>query len=211
MPFTGGHEAPHRIETNRDAPMNRHPVKTTAHQQATAAVRAPRAVMIGSGIGGSALTLLLAHAGLPVTLLEKNKHLGGSCAGYDKRGFRIDFGTHLFTRGPSGPLGQVLQRAGHPDALQFRRTRDFAELRYTAHSGTQEVESIRLPWRLHRMPVFALHLVRQMGLSAEETGQAVRLLTKMLTMSPRAADAWNHRTVDESSTVTARTRGWQAS
>ena len=30
----------------------------------------PRAVVIGSGIGGSAATLLLAHAGIPVTHVE---------------------------------------------------------------------------------------------------------------------------------------------
>lgn len=167
------------------------------NQQVTAAARAPHAVVIGSGIGGSALTLLLAHAGLAVTLLEKNKHLGGSCAGYDKLGFRIDFGTHLFTRGPSGPLGQVLRRTGHPDALQFRRTRDLAELRYTARASTQETANLRLPWRAHRAPAFAFRLVRQLDLSAAETGQTMRLLTKLLTMSPRAADAWNHRTFEE--------------
>jgi O-methyltransferase involved in polyketide biosynthesis len=33
--------------------------------------------------GVRASTLLLAHAGIPVTLLEKNRYLGGSCAGYE--------------------------------------------------------------------------------------------------------------------------------
>ena len=71
----------------------------------------PRVVVIGSGIGGSAATLLLAHAGIPVTLVEKNRRLGGSCSGYEKQGFRIDMGTHMFCRGAKGPLGEVLRRA----------------------------------------------------------------------------------------------------
>jgi len=44
-----------------------------------------RAVAIGSGIGGSAAAALLAHAGIPTTLVEKNRRVGGSCSGYDKR------------------------------------------------------------------------------------------------------------------------------
>jgi phytoene dehydrogenase-like protein len=90
-----------------------------------------RAVVIGSGIGGSAATLLLAHAGIPVTLVEKNRRVGGSCSGYEKQGFHIDIGTHMFCRGDKGPLGDVLRRAGSPGAIDFRRTRDIAELRFS--------------------------------------------------------------------------------
>ena len=56
---------------------------------------APRAVVIGSGIGGSAAACLLAHAGIPTTLVEKNRRIGGSCSGYDKQGFHVDIGTHI--------------------------------------------------------------------------------------------------------------------
>ena len=86
----------------------------------------PRAVVIGSGIGGSAATLLLAHAGIPVTLIEKNRRIGGSCSGYEKQGFHIDIGTHMFCRGSIGPLGDVLRRVGAPGAIRFVRTRDIA-------------------------------------------------------------------------------------
>ncbi|WP_306750718.1 FAD-dependent oxidoreductase [Saccharothrix yanglingensis] len=81
----------------------------------------PHVIVVGAGIGGSASAALLAHAGLRVTLLEKNRYLGGSCASYEKHGFQIDFGTHLFPRGERGPLGQVLKRVKRPAAIEFRR------------------------------------------------------------------------------------------
>src|SRR4051812_44370383 len=98
----------------------------------------PRVVVIGSGMGGTAATVALAHAGVPVTLLEKNRRLGGSCAGYERQGFKIDIGTHMFCRGPAGPLGDVLRRVGRPGAITFKRTHDIAELRFPARGGPNE-------------------------------------------------------------------------
>src|SRR3712207_2182319 len=93
-------------------------------------IQGMRAVVVGSGIGGSAATLLLANAGIPVTLVEKNRRLGGSCSGYEKQGFHVDIGTHMFCRGNKGPLGDVLRRVGEDGAIRFVRTRDIAELRF---------------------------------------------------------------------------------
>src|SRR5471030_2683692 len=109
----------------------------------------PRAVVIGSGIGGTAATLLLAHAGIPVTLLEKNKRIGGSCSGYEKRGFKIDIGTHMFCRGDKGPLGDVLRRVGHGGDIRFVRTADISEIRFPARSG-DGVTCVAVPADLRR-------------------------------------------------------------
>ncbi len=157
----------------------------------------PSAVVVGAGIGGSALTLLLAEAGFAVTLLEKNRYLGGSCAGYEKHGFQIDFGTHMFTRGPRGPLGEVLRRTGNEGAIEFRRTRDIAEMRHPSRDGSGGVDRIPVPAAPHRMPVLAARMVRSMGLSPQECVQAARLVTSMMTAGEREIDAWMHRTVDE--------------
>jgi prolycopene isomerase len=156
-----------------------------------------RVVVIGAGIGGTALTLLLAHAGVPVTLLEKNKHLGGSCAGYEKHGFQIDFGTHMFSRGPRGPLGEVLRRTGNPRAVDFRRTKNIAEFRYPARSGSGEVATIPLPSEIYRMPALAARMARSMELSPAEMVQATRLVAALMTMSDDEVDVWDDRTVDE--------------
>ncbi len=160
----------------------------------------PRAVVIGSGIGGSAASLLLARAGVQVTLVEKNRRLGGSCSGYEKRGFHIDIGTHMFCRGDKGPLGDVLRRAGHPGAISFVRTRDISEIRFPARgpaSGGADVTCIPVPADLHRMPRFCLELARALELPWREAVRAARLFAHVLTMSDEEVDAWNGRTIEE--------------
>lgn len=156
----------------------------------------PHAVVIGAGIGGTALSALLAHAGLRVTLLEKNRYLGGVCAGYEKLGFQIDFGTHLFSRGERGALGQVLERVGRPGAVDFRRTRDIAELRWSA-DNRRGYGAVPLPSNPARMPVFAARMIREMRLSPGEVLAATRLFTSLLTMSDEEADTWLYRPVPE--------------
>lgn len=165
-----------------------------------------RAVVVGSGIGGAAATLLLAEAGIPTTLIEKNRRIGGSCSGYEKQGFRIDIGTHMFCRGIKGPLGDVLRRVGEEGAIEFRRTRDIAELRFPARGpegGPQpgqssgEVTRIPVPADMQRMPRFVWELGRALDLSPREAARAARLFAHILTISDAEALAWNDRTVED--------------
>lgn len=156
-----------------------------------------RAVVVGSGIGGTAATLLLAHAGVKVTLLEKNRRIGGSCSGYDKQGFHVDIGTHMFCRGNRGPLGDVLRRAGEDGAIRFIRTRDIAELRFFEPSQPNRVQSVPVPADLRRMPRFAVELAMALDLSVTEALRAARLFTHILTMSDEEVESWNHRTIEE--------------
>jgi phytoene dehydrogenase-like protein len=71
-----------------------------------------KAVVIGSGVGGSGCAALLAKAGFDVTLLEGQSFAGGRCASLEKEGFRYDFGVHMFSRGDKGPLGEINRRTG---------------------------------------------------------------------------------------------------
>ncbi len=50
------------------------------------------AIVIGTGIGGLAEGLLLAHAGKKVALFEKNDILGGRFCSWKKDGFTLDMG-----------------------------------------------------------------------------------------------------------------------
>jgi phytoene desaturase len=71
-----------------------------------------KAVIIGSGVGGSGCAALLAKAGYEVTLLESHPFAGGRCACLEREGFRYDFGVHMFSRGEKGPLEEINQRMG---------------------------------------------------------------------------------------------------
>lgn len=76
-------------------------------------------VIVGGGIGGTAVGAMLASAGQKVFLADKNNIIGGRCASYERDGFIIDVGVHLFGLGDKGPLGEVCRRAGEPDAIQW--------------------------------------------------------------------------------------------
>jgi phytoene dehydrogenase-like protein len=155
------------------------------------------AVVIGSGIGGSAATLLLAHAGIPVTLIEKNRRVGGSCSGYEKQGFHVDIGTHMFCRGAKGPLGEVLRRVGRPRAIDFVRTRDIAELRFLDRNDPAKVRGVAVPADVARMPRFAFEIARALDLSVSDALRAARLFTYILSMSDAEVASWDHRTIEE--------------
>lgn len=157
---------------------------------------APRAVVIGSGIGGTAATLLLAHAGVRVTLVEKNRRIGGSCSGYDKQGFHVDIGTHMFCRGGKGPLGEVLRRANEGGAIRFVRTRDIAELRFV-EPRTSRLRRVPVPADVARMPRFAVDLALALDLSVADALRAARLFTHILAMSDEEVAEWDHRSIEE--------------
>jgi diapolycopene oxygenase len=55
------------------------------------------AVVIGAGLGGMSTAIMLAKAGLNVTVLEKNDRLGGKLNLLETQGFRFDLGPSIFT------------------------------------------------------------------------------------------------------------------
>jgi prolycopene isomerase len=149
-------------------------------------------IVIGTGIGGAAAAALLARAGLRVLALEKNPRLGGSCSYYEKRGFHVDYGTHMFSRGPRGPLGAVERRLGIPRErrVQYVRTPDIAEVRGLG-------VALRVPAAAWRMPRFAVDAIRALRIPAREIPGVVRLFADVARMSDAQIRAWDGRTVDE--------------
>jgi len=83
-----------------------------------------KVVVIGTGIGGSAIAVLLARRGFHVTVLEKLSFVGGRCSSKKWQGFTIDEGVHQIGRCQAGPLGEILKRIGKEKEIQWSYTRD---------------------------------------------------------------------------------------
>ncbi|MEJ7609031.1 MAG: FAD-dependent oxidoreductase [Bryobacteraceae bacterium] len=58
---------------------------------------APSVLVIGAGPGGLSAAMLLAKAGVRVTVLEKQTAVGGRTATFSRDGFRFDLGPTFFS------------------------------------------------------------------------------------------------------------------
>lgn len=56
-----------------------------------------KVVVIGAGLGGMSAAIMLAKAGMRVTIVEKNNHLGGKLNVLRTKGFTFDLGPSIFT------------------------------------------------------------------------------------------------------------------
>ena len=59
---------------------------------------APRVAVVGGGLSGLAAALACADAGASVTLLERRKRLGGLTWSFERNGYWVDNGQHVFLR-----------------------------------------------------------------------------------------------------------------
>ncbi len=148
------------------------------------------AIVLGSGLGGSTAASLLALFGLKTLLLEKNPRLGGSCSYYEKQGFHVDVGTHMFTRGNHGPLGYVQDRLGIRPRLEFLRCEPLTHIRGMGLD-------LELPAAFWRAPRFLAEAALQLRIPPREWPGIARLFKDLLTMRPGEIDALEDVTVDE--------------
>jgi phytoene desaturase len=71
---------------------------------------APKIVIVGAGPGGLAAAILLSHAGFDVTVLERQKRVGGRTSSLRAQGFRFDIGATFFLY--PRILAEIYQQAG---------------------------------------------------------------------------------------------------
>ena len=77
----------------------------------------PRSLVVGSGAGGLTLALLLAKAGHQVTLVEKQREIGGYLRRFVRNGIRFDTGYH-FSGGFGDIFGQMMEILGFRDLIR---------------------------------------------------------------------------------------------
>lgn len=74
--------------------------------------------IMGGGVGGLMTGALLSNEGYRVTVLEKNRILGGGLQSFRRGPYLFDTGLHLFTgMGPNGQLRRICRHLGIEDKL----------------------------------------------------------------------------------------------
>lgn len=94
-----------------------------------------RAVVIGAGMGGLAISIRLAASGYQVDVLEQNAFAGGKVALIEKEGFRWDAGPSLFTLPEN--MEELFQIAGVDIRDRFAYDRLEETCRYFWEDGTK--------------------------------------------------------------------------
>ena len=147
-------------------------------------------IIIGAGVGGATCGAILAHSNVKTLIVEKNNRIGGSCSYYEKDGFQVDTGTHMFSRGKKGPFGEVQRRIGVPHRIEFRQIPNLARVKGMGLN-------IVLHSSLLKLPVFFFHLFHSLQIKSAELPQVIKLFLQLFTMSDRRIKEWDNRTLDE--------------
>lgn len=147
-------------------------------------------VVIGTGMGGSAAGAICALNGLKTLILEKNPRPGGACSYYEKDGFQMDCGTHLFIRGNKGPFGKLTRRLGMGTPIEFRHTKN------TVHLKGMNVDAL-IPRSLAGQIAIGPKIAIQSGISPLQYPGIYRLVKDIVNKKPHEIDALNHLTVEE--------------
>ena len=146
------------------------------------------AIVVGSGVGGSVVSALLADAGLSVLVLEKNPVPGGILASVEKHGCKLDFGSHLVARGAQGPLGQVMRRL-HLDRPRF--------LTHAIPVRSRGIFPIAAPSSRAGLPRSALEALRLLDLRPCEKARLARMVFQLFTLTELELRRWDRKTLDE--------------
>ncbi len=141
-------------------------------------------IVIGSGVGGAGVAALLAKAGHQVTVLEAHAFAGGRCTSFEKEGFCYDFGVHMFSRGNSGPHGEINRRLG-------------GNLRWqTRNPACRVMGKMEFDFPLDIRPLSRqIYLARKLGVKISHLWGAFRLFRAL--MAGRDPHLYDHLTLRE--------------
>lgn len=128
-----------------------------------------KVAVIGAGYAGLAAAVELASRGIPVTVYEAAKELGGRARRVDWRGLTLDNGQHIFLGAYRETLRLMRLAGANPDALLLRLPLQLVI------PGRFSLRAAPLPAPLH----LAIGLVTAQGLSWAERLAALRFMSAM--------------------------------
>ncbi len=149
-------------------------------------------IVIGTGMGGSAAGAISALNGMKTLILEKNPRPGGACSYYEKQGFKVDTGTHLFVHENHGPFGDLTRRLGMGTPIEFLFTKNTAQFKGLNIDVTLPKSMLamiyknvgpRLAWQIRINPIHYPGIFR--------------LFYEIVTMKPHQIEAIYHISVED--------------
>ena len=164
----------------------------------------PSTVVVGGGLAGIATALRLSAAGLPVTLVEGSRRLGGRATSFvdAKTNQVLDNCQHVLM-GCCTNLRDLYRRLGVAGKIQWHRRLYFAG---TDRRGRQVVDSMEaddLPAPLH----LTRSLLAFRTLTPGEKFSIARGMRAILSLGPTQRRPWHDRSFDEWLSVHGQPRG----
>lgn len=164
----------------------------------------PDVLILGAGIGGSALGALLACRGYKVRILERNAFVGGRCVSYRKEGFTIDVFVHMFGRCEKGPYGEILRRAGRTDTLRWWHASPVSKPLFFLDDEPYPHPDPSFSWREE-----ATRTYRAMGLGEDDVASIFRIRDAIAALAPRRQRPWTtFRSAAGSGASPTASRSW---
>ncbi len=149
------HHATRTLRPSHDIPAPENRARHSFPRLASVSERARESVaVVGGGYAGLAAAVELSTRGIPVTVYEAARELGGRARMVERHGMRLDNGQHIMIGAYKSTL-DLMRRVGVPDSSLHRMP---LQWRFPPHF---ELNAVRAPAPFH----LALGLLRARGLS----------------------------------------------
>ena len=159
-----------------------------------------KALIVGSGIGGMALSVLLANEGHEPTVLQKNAILGGRCTSYEKihegERYIVDMWTHTFPTAERA-FNKIFKRAGLDHEIEFFHfSKDNPPQVWLGRSKKFELPSSISDLNKYRTLFPKMNFKNTEGKKSDKPGM-MKLLGDLFTLSRRKLREADQLTFDE--------------
>ncbi len=132
-------------------------------------------IFVGGGLGSAACSAILAKNNFQTIILEKNEQIGGKASTYNKKGFEVEKGVHMFSRCGKGPHNQALKDLKAKKRLKWVINDPVADVKYMN-------ETFEMPL-LFTKPKNLKKFLNFLNLSSAEINTILEMFMTMLSIS----------------------------